>query len=154
MPDLAAMVDDVLRRHGLDAPLLTLEITETAIMEDVVKGIAVLNHLKSLGLMLAIDDFGTGYSSMAYLQQLPIDVLKIDASFIRRMGSRPVDTSIVRAIVGLATAMDVRCLAEGVETEDQRRFLSGLGCAFGQGYLWGRPMPPTEAAAWAAGLGT
>jgi EAL domain-containing protein (putative c-di-GMP-specific phosphodiesterase class I) len=90
---------------------------------------------------------------MAYLQQLPIDVLKIDASFIAGIGSRPVDASIVRAIVGLADAMDVRCLAEGVETEAQRTFLAELGCAFGQGYLWGRPMAPDDARAWAAGLG-
>ena len=153
IPDLVGLVDGVLCRHGLPPELLTLEITETAVMEDVVEGIAVLNRLKSLGLMLAIDDFGTGYSSMAYLQQLPIDVLKIDASFIAGIGSRPVDASIVRAIVGLADAMDVRCLAEGVETEAQRTFLAELGCAFGQGYLWGRPMAPDDARAWAAGLG-
>ena len=104
IPDLVPTVDAVLVRHGLDRSLLTLEITETAIMEDVTEGVAVLNHLKSLGLKLAIDDFGTGYSSMAYLQQLPIDVLKIDRSFISGMGSRPVDASIVRAIVGLADA--------------------------------------------------
>ena len=153
IPDLVPTVDRILVRHGLDRSHLTLEITETAIMEDVTEGVAVLNHLKSLGIKLAIDDFGTGYSSMAYLQQLPIDVLKIDRSFIAGMGSRPVDASIVRAIVGLAEAMDVWCLAEGVETEAQQAFLAELGCAFGQGYLWGRPMSPDDADAWAAALG-
>ncbi len=101
-----------------------------------------------MGVRLAIDDFGTGYSSLTYLKQLPIDVLKIDRSFVDGLGTDPNDTSIVRMILSLASALDLTAIAEGVETEVQLEALREYGCELGQGYLWSPGLPPDELVAW------
>jgi EAL domain-containing protein (putative c-di-GMP-specific phosphodiesterase class I) len=121
-------------------------------MDDINKSISVLEELRTFGVQLSLDDFGTGYSSLSYLRQLPVDTLKIDRSFIVNLGSDQ-NASIVNAIVKLAHALDLYCVAEGVETDGQRAALVDLGCDFGQGYLWSRPLPPPAARDWARSHG-
>ena len=106
-----------------------------------------LNRLKRLGVRLAIDDFGTGYSSLSYLQQFPVDILKIDRSFIESLLRGPNELALVRTIVSLARILGLRTVAEGVEDEKQQRQLATLGCDAAQGFLFGRPMPAREIAA-------
>ena len=145
----AALVEDVtaaLAASGLPAAALTLEITETAMMHAGNATIDRLHALKALGVRLAIDDFGTGYSSLAYLHRLPVDVLKIDKAFVRRLGYGTRDEVLVRAILAITAELELACVAEGVETEAQRDCLRDLGCAYVQGYLYARPVPPDEAA--------
>jgi EAL domain-containing protein (putative c-di-GMP-specific phosphodiesterase class I) len=107
-------------------------------------GFARLEELRALGVRLAIDDFGTGYSSLSYLQQLPIDVLKIDKSFVDTVDDDARGAALVRTILGLAETMSLRCVAEGIETEGQLRALTSLGCAYGQGFLFARPLSGDE----------
>jgi diguanylate cyclase (GGDEF)-like protein/PAS domain S-box-containing protein len=140
LPDLVAQVVDVLERTRLDASQLTLEITETVLMEDVDFSIERLHGLKDLGVRLAVDDFGTGYSSLSYLKQLPVDTLKVDRSFVDGLGTDPHDSSIVAAVVALAEALDLVALAEGVETRLHVAELRSLGCQFAQGYHYARPL--------------
>ncbi|MCU1601600.1 MAG: response regulator receiver modulated diguanylate cyclase/phosphodiesterase with sensor(s) [Frankiales bacterium] len=149
-PELVATVRDALRTTGLPARLLCLEVTESVVMQDVVMSGAVLGQLRELGVRTAVDDFGTGFSSLAYLLSLPVDLLKIDRSFVRALDpeSGPA-VAIVRAIAALADALGLRVLAEGVETVEQLAELDGLGVQHGQGFLWGRPVPAAEAT-WAA----
>ena len=148
----AQLVDTV--QHALDVTglqphHLCLEVTESVIMEDVQISGAVLGRVRELGVRTAVDDFGTGYSSLAYLLSLPVDVLKIDRSFVRHLdvADGPA-VAIVRAITALADALGLGVLAEGVETAAQLALLEVLGVQQGQGYLWGRPVPPQDAA-WA-----
>jgi EAL domain-containing protein (putative c-di-GMP-specific phosphodiesterase class I) len=115
------------------------------VMESGAATTAQLRALKSLGVCLAIDDFGTGFSSLAHLRRFPVDVLKIDGTFVAGLGREPQDASIVAAIVSLAHALDLRTVAEGVETDEQLEILEQLGCDLAQGYLFARPMPPEEA---------
>ncbi len=150
---LAEVVDHVLGASGLDPNLLHLEVTETVVMQDVEASVAVLHNLRDLGVHLCIDDFGTGYSSLSYLRHLPVDTLKVDRSFVAELGTPGGDPSIVRAIVGLTQALGLVCVAEGVETEEQRDVLLGVGCPLGQGYLWSRPLPAADAGAWLAATG-
>ena len=138
---LVTSVSELLRAEGVDTLRLKLEITETAVMDDPKQAIAKLKRLKILGIQIAMDDFGTGYSSLSYLQRLPIDILKIDRSFISTMLENPNNLEIVRAILGLGKILQKRCVAEGVETEAQLQALTELGCDFCQGFLLGRPMP-------------
>jgi EAL domain-containing protein (putative c-di-GMP-specific phosphodiesterase class I) len=128
---------------------LRLELTESAVMEDVEAAISLLRELRGLGIKIAIDDFGTGHSSLSYLSRLPISALKIDQSFVWSLGPAPEDSAIVRAIVSLADTLDIEPCAEGVETEEQRRVLANLGCDLGQGYLFAPPMWPEEFERWA-----
>jgi diguanylate cyclase (GGDEF)-like protein/PAS domain S-box-containing protein len=146
--NLPRFVERILAEGRIFADRLHLEITETAVMEDMVQSVAVLQKLKELGVRLSIDDFGTGYSSLAYLQQLPVDTLKIDRSFVRGLGSAEDDTAIVAAIIAMGRALGMNCIAEGVETRDQSLSLAAMGCQYGQGFLWSRPVSPEEAAAW------
>jgi diguanylate cyclase (GGDEF)-like protein/PAS domain S-box-containing protein len=141
-PDLLAMVVAALETSGLPASALCLEITETALMADAAAGLDVLSSLRALGVQLAIDDFGTGYSSLARLKRFPVDVLKIDRSFVDGLGTDPDDTAIVTAIVGLADALGLTVTAEGVETVEQRDELVRLGCLRAQGFLFARPLSP------------
>jgi diguanylate cyclase (GGDEF)-like protein/PAS domain S-box-containing protein len=147
-PLVAGMVGLVLAETGVDPGSVCLEVTETALMEDPDHAVSVLHDLRALGLHLAMDDFGTGYSSLSYLQRLPVDCIKIDRSFVIKVGDEAEATAIVAAVVHLAEALDLKVIAEGVETSQQRDRLSGLGCEFGQGYLWSRPAPAPDFMAW------
>jgi diguanylate cyclase (GGDEF)-like protein/PAS domain S-box-containing protein len=140
-PRLIEEVGQVLAATGLEAGGLEVEITEGTAMGDADATVRTLEHLKSLGVRLAIDDFGTGYSSLGYLKRFPIDVLKVDRSFVAGLPANPGDAAIVRAVVGLARALGLQAVAEGVETPAQLDELRAIGCDQGQGYLFGRPMP-------------
>lgn len=138
-----ALLDDVrsaLHEAGIAPAQLLLEITESVLMRDSDDAERVLQSLKSLGVTLALDDFGTGYSSLSYLQRFPIDLLKIDRSFVAPMAAATYDPRLVRAIIVLGESLGMRIVAEGIETTRQQEALRALGCAMGQGYLFARPM--------------
>ncbi len=145
-PSLAGEITAALVAAGLDARWLWLEITESLAMNDPDASIATLAALRALGVAVAIDDFGTGYSSLAYLQRLPVDVLKIDQVFINGLGTETEDTSIVTAIITLAHTLGLRVVAEGVETAAQADRLRALDCDLAQGYYFARPRLATDAA--------
>ena len=149
--DLPAQVGAALARVGLPADALELEITESFLMVDLPRSRDRLVHLRDLGVRLAIDDFGTGLSSLAYLKNLPVDVLKIDKSFISGMLGDVTDTLIVRAVVDLAASLGLETVAEGVEDVATLRRLAELGCTHAQGYVISRPMPAAQVAAWCMG---
>jgi diguanylate cyclase (GGDEF)-like protein/PAS domain S-box-containing protein len=130
----------ILSETGFQARYLDLELTEGVLMEDAESTASVLQALKRMGIHLAVDDFGTGYSSLSYLQQFPIDVLKIDKSFVQRITSDPDGSSIVSAIIDMGKNLKQCVIAEGIETEQQRAFLQAHHCAEGQGYLFSRPL--------------
>jgi diguanylate cyclase (GGDEF)-like protein/PAS domain S-box-containing protein len=138
-PDFASGVAQILARTNVDPSTVSLEITETVLMKDAPESLAVLQALKALGVSISIDDFGTGYSSLSYLKRFPVDVLKIDRSFVSGLGQDPDDLAIVQAIVALARSLGMSTVAEGVETQAQLDVLRGLGCTAAQGYLLGRP---------------
>jgi len=144
-PALVDTVAAALACSGLPPQLLCLEITESVVMEDVATSGEVLGRLRALGVRTAVDDFGTGYSSLAYLLSLPVDLLKVDQSFVSALDVGGPGTAIVRAIAALADALGLGVVAEGVETAQQLDVLAGLGIRSGQGYLWGRPVPADEA---------
>ncbi len=141
-----AVIGDVrhaLERSGLDPAALTLEITESVLMSDTEESFDRLRALKDLGVRVSIDDFGTGYSSLSYLRRFPVDVLKVDKSFIDDLSTRDDDTcAFVRAIVQLGHTLRLKTVAEGIEHEEQREALQAIGCDYGQGYLFARPMAP------------
>ncbi|UTH72975.1 EAL domain-containing protein [Chromobacterium sp. IIBBL 290-4] len=137
-------VRSIIAETGFDPCLLELEITEGVLAANVQQTMQVLSELKTLGVSIAIDDFGTGYSSLAYLKQFPIDVLKIDQSFVRDMLEDRSDAAIVAAIVNMAQGLELQLVAEGVERPEQESALLCLGCRVMQGYLYGRPMPAGE----------
>jgi EAL domain-containing protein (putative c-di-GMP-specific phosphodiesterase class I) len=139
-PDLVEEVARTLRETGLAPGCLKLEITEGIIMRDVEATIATLWQLKELGVQLAIDDFGTGHSSLAYLKRLPLDVLKIDRSFVKGLGSDQADTAIVRAIISLAKSLGITVTGEGIETAEQASLLAAWACDRGQGYYYAKPL--------------
>jgi EAL domain-containing protein (putative c-di-GMP-specific phosphodiesterase class I) len=143
--DLALQLEQILKETGVAASSLKLELTESAIVDNTSSMIGLLLQLKSLGLQIAIDDFGTGYSSLSYLHRLPIDSLKIDRSFVSCMTHDSAE--IVRAIVGLAHNLGLDVIAEGVETDEQLQQLRALGCEWGQGYLFSKPVEHHEAEA-------
>ncbi|HZX27031.1 MAG TPA: EAL domain-containing protein, partial [Telluria sp.] len=139
---LDALIGQALARTGLHAPMLELEITESTLMHDTAAATQTLRALKRLGVTLSVDDFGTGYSCLSYLKLFPLDVLKIDRSFVLDVTHSANDAAIVRAIVGLAHSLDLRAVAEGVEDAEQQAFLQECGCDEVQGYHFGRPAPP------------
>lgn len=139
-PSLVADVGMVLSEAGLSPSLLTLELTESVLMQDTELTLATLHNLKALGLRQAIDDFGTGYSSLSYLQRFPIDTLKIDKAFIDGVARGGSDAALARTIVSLAGLLELNTVAEGVEGDDQRAHLLALGCMRAQGYLFARPL--------------
>jgi EAL domain-containing protein (putative c-di-GMP-specific phosphodiesterase class I) len=145
--DVIADVRDALADSGLDPGLLTIEITESMLIDDPEIAVVKLNELRSLGVRIAMDDFGTGYSSLSYLHSFPIDVLKIDRSFIGRMSAGDQALQIVRTIIELARVLNIDVVAEGIETSEQYHLLRQLGCRFGQGYLFARPMPAEQVSA-------
>lgn len=146
-PDLVSNVARALDETGLDPRLLRLEITESVIMEDADATIAILRRLKALGIEIAIDDFGTGYSSLSYLRRFPVDLLKIDRSFIAGLGRSNEDTSITQAVIGLGHALSLTTVAEGIETVGQLLKLSTFDCELGQGSHFAGPLPAREAEA-------
>jgi diguanylate cyclase (GGDEF)-like protein len=143
-PDLVATFGEILRRTGADPASVCLEITETALMEDVDTSTATLSALKELGLTLALDDFGTGYSSLRALQHFPVDVVKIDRSFIAPIEHDPQEAAIVAAVISLSHALGLRTVAEGIETIAQVDRLRALGCDLAQGFYFAKPAPPDE----------
>ena len=151
-PDLAKQIALVLQETGLDACSLKLELTESMIVEDSRAVSSVLSELGALGVQVQIDDFGTGYSSLGYLHRLPIDTLKIDRTFISKMGMSGNGSEIVRTILVLAHDLGMKVIAEGVETLDQLTRLRGLECEYGQGFLFAKPVDKTAAAALIAEL--
>ena len=139
-PDLVADIVRILDETGLDPRNLKLEITESVLIDDAGASLDRMQALKRLGIGLAIDDFGTGYSSLSYLQRFPVDTLKIDRSFVDRLGQDPQATAIVQSIVTLAKTLGLEVIGEGIETPLQESELRLLGCDRGQGYLWSRPV--------------
>ena len=141
-PSLLNDIKEVLVNTGLPPDHLKLEITETALVEDIKETVALVNRMRDYGLQIVIDDFGTGYSSLSYLQRLPIDTLKVDRSFVSRIENKPDgNRNIVEAIISLAHRLDMIVVAEGVETIEQYAILLNMKCQFGQGFLFSRPLP-------------
>ncbi len=144
-PEVAREVAGVLRETGLEPSSLTLEITESVLMDDARSSAAALRGLKALGVEIVVDDFGTGYSSLSYLKRLPVDYLKVDRSFVYGLGWDLQDTGIVSAVIDLAHTLGLKVIAEGVETDEQLARLREMGCSFAQGFLFSKPLP-SEAA--------
>jgi diguanylate cyclase (GGDEF)-like protein/PAS domain S-box-containing protein len=149
--DFIKNVRAALAQSGLESHCLELELTETFLMQDVRGTTTVLEGLKDLGVQIALDDFGTGYSSLSYLQRFPLDTLKIDQSFVRNLATDAHDACIVDAVIGMGKGLQLRIVAEGVETPQQLAFLQDHGCPQGQGYYFGRPMLANELARMIAG---
>jgi diguanylate cyclase (GGDEF)-like protein len=140
--EFVATVRDALQETGLRADSLELELTERSLLHDGQRTLAQFAMLKGLGVRMAIDDFGTGYSALAYLKQLPVDVLKIDQSFVRALATDPADATIVSSIVQMAQALNLGTVGEGVETTEQMQLLASFGCSRMQGFLFGEAMEP------------
>ncbi|MFH0825305.1 MAG: EAL domain-containing protein [Pseudomonadota bacterium] len=143
-PDTIEQVTRLLEANGIEGRRLTLELTESAVMGDPEDAVRILYGLKALGVQIALDDFGTGYSSLYYLKRFPLDKLKIDRSFVEEVTVDADDEAIVRAIIGMAHNLNLKVVAEGVETEEQLEFLRSEQCDEVQGYYHGRPVPPDE----------
>jgi EAL domain-containing protein (putative c-di-GMP-specific phosphodiesterase class I) len=143
-PGILATIEAGIREHNIPPANLVLEITETAVIDDIERSIEVLNDLHTLGVSIAMDDFGTGYSSLNYLKRLPLHQIKIDKSFIDDVGKYPKDDMIIQSIIQLAHNLNLRVVAEGVETYSQHEFLMGLRCQEGQGYFYSPPMRSQE----------
>jgi len=139
--DIVEVVKRILDETGLQAQYLELEITESVMTTDVEKSFALLTQLRALGVKISLDDFGTGYSSLSYLKRFPVDTLKIDQSFVRDIATDQDSGAIVKAIISLGRNLNLTVLAEGIETQDQFRFLLANGCDEGQGYLMSKPIP-------------
>jgi diguanylate cyclase (GGDEF)-like protein/PAS domain S-box-containing protein len=152
LPTSLEMVRQAIRASDVDPSMLSLEITESALMGDIETSARAMRTLRELGVRLAVDDFGTGYSSLAYLKQLPIDSLKIDRSFIAGLPGDPHDRSITEAIITLGNSLGLTIVAEGVETVEQWIALDELGCTVGQGFLWSPPIPASSFAPLITGL--
>ena len=155
-------LEDIVRESGVDPDFVWLEITEGTLLRDPDRTIQTLSRLRSLGMHISIDDFGTGYSSLSYLKQLPVECLKIDRAFVDGLDRNSESAAIVKAVIALADALGLACIAEGVETQRQRQILGDLGCNMAQGFLFGRPLParllgphpPDDLQSWQAGEST
>ena len=143
--DLIERVEAVLNETGIDPWQLKLEITESVVMENAELAAVTLARLRGLGVRLSIDDFGTGYSSLSYLNRFPVDILKIDRSFVSRLDQGDENVEIVKTIVTLAGNLGMQVIAEGVETEDQLQQLRRLKCQYGQGYLFSKALTAADA---------
>ncbi|MGH9881902.1 MAG: putative bifunctional diguanylate cyclase/phosphodiesterase, partial [Pyrinomonadaceae bacterium] len=139
-PDLLDQVKAALKKSGLDPRFLKLEITESVVMENTDAATMMFKQLRALGVQLSIDDFGTGYSSLSYLHRFPLNYLKIDRSFVSRMTEAGDNVEIVKAIVTLAHNLGLQVIAEGIETAEQNKQLRAVGCEYGQGYFFSRPV--------------
>ena len=141
---LVALVRDVVRETGISPSALILEITEGVVMQDIERTIVILKELHAMGIGISIDDFGTGYSSLAYLNRLPLNTLKIDQSFIQNITTSADGREITRAIIALGHNLNLKVLAEGVETNEQLQWLKSSGCVYIQGYYYCRPLPAAQ----------
>jgi EAL domain-containing protein (putative c-di-GMP-specific phosphodiesterase class I) len=141
-PDFFEDVRRTLADSGLDPSSLLLEVTETTVMRDIAAAAEDLQQVKDLGVRIAIDDFGTGYASLSHLQRMPVDVLKVDRSFVAALDQDEQNASLLSAIVGLGRSLSMKVLAEGIETDEQLQAVTEIGCEMGQGYHLGRPNPP------------
>ncbi|MBK5258758.1 MAG: EAL domain-containing protein, partial [Thermoanaerobaculia bacterium] len=139
--DLLSDVRSAIKMCGMSASSLSIEVTESLIMQQPEAALQIMNGLRGLGCRISLDDFGTGYSSLSYLHRFPIDTLKIDASFVRNAARDPKNVEIIRTIISLGKGLGIAVVAEGIETAAERDLLLFLGCEFGQGYLFARPMP-------------
>jgi EAL domain-containing protein (putative c-di-GMP-specific phosphodiesterase class I) len=139
--DFVAQVQRVLLESNTKPSRLKLELTESTVLENVEETISKMREIKALGVSFSMDDFGTGYSSLQYLKRLPLDQIKIDQSFVRDIATDPNDAAIVQTIIAMTEALGLNVIAEGVETEAQRKFLDLHGCHAFQGYLFGKPTP-------------
>jgi EAL domain-containing protein (putative c-di-GMP-specific phosphodiesterase class I) len=147
----ASLPDEVavrLEAHGVAPSQLTLEVTEGTILGNPLRSGEVLAQVRRLGVAVSLDDFGTGHSSLSHVKRLPVDELKIDRSFVAGLASDPTDRAIVETIVRLATSLGLTVVAEGVEDDEVLALLREQGCALAQGYLFSRPLPEPEFAAW------
>ena len=144
-PDFSAKIANALKRSGLAPDRLELEITESWVISDLRGAAGKLQQLRDRGIGVALDDFGTGYAAFDYLQELPLDTLKIDRSFIQRLDRPAANLSTVRAMTILARQLGLKTVAEGVESEEQVRQLAAMGCDLMQGFLLGRPLKPEAA---------
>ncbi len=149
--DLVSMIKQILLQQGIDQKLINLELTETALLEDLTAARPVLSDLNAFGVGIHIDDFGTGYSSLNYLAQLPVQTLKIDQSFIANLTESETNTRVVQAIIALGRAMELEVVAEGVETDQQYAILRRLECDLVQGFFIAKPMPADEFRRWCEG---
>jgi EAL domain-containing protein (putative c-di-GMP-specific phosphodiesterase class I) len=147
-PTLLEDVTGIIAETGISERLIEFEVTESMMMRDPEEAVKLLRSLKAVGVRLTIDDFGTGYSSLAYLKRLPIDCVKIDASFIRGIPVDASDVAITETVIAMSRGLGLRVVAEGVETRDQMRFLEARGCDEMQGYYFARPMPADQLAAY------
>jgi EAL domain-containing protein (putative c-di-GMP-specific phosphodiesterase class I) len=141
-PGLHAMVSDALSSSGLPGEAISLELTESTLARDATRAGHLLTELRGLGVRLAVDDFGTGYSSLLYLRNFPVQVLKLDRCFVAGLTENVEDAAIIRSTIGLAHALGLEAIAEGVETREQYDTLRTNGCDLMQGYLWSPPLPP------------
>ena len=140
-PNFVNQVKEILEQTGADPNQLGLELTEGMVIDNILDTIEKMEALKKLGIELSIDDFGTGYSSLTYLKKMPLDILKIDQSFVRDIETDSSDAAIVDTIISMATHLDLKVIAEGVETRFELDFLEGKGCPLYQGYLFSKPVP-------------
>ncbi|MEI6332016.1 MAG: EAL domain-containing protein [Pseudanabaena sp. ELA645] len=143
-PNLLTDIDHILAETGLDGKSITLEITESMLLDDINQTIDLLTQIKSRNIQVSIDDFGTGYSSLNYIHRLPADYLKIDRSFVNQMQEASRNYQIVRTIIALSNQIGLAVVAEGIETSEQLKILRDLGCEFGQGYLFSKPLSVAE----------
>jgi EAL domain-containing protein (putative c-di-GMP-specific phosphodiesterase class I) len=143
-PDFVDHVQATLLSNAIDPKLLKLELTESMLLKNVEDVILTMNALQEIGVRFSLDDFGTGYSSLQYLKRLPLNQLKIDQSFVREVAFSQSDNAIVRTIIAMAQILNLEVIAEGVETEEQRKILLENGCNYFQGYLFSKPVPVEE----------
>jgi EAL domain-containing protein (putative c-di-GMP-specific phosphodiesterase class I) len=141
---LRLMLSTCLKEHGLHSSLIAIELTESSVLDEAGIAIKELHKLRDLGIQLQIDDFGTGYSSLSQLQSLNIDVIKIDQSFVRKLGKDYQSETLCETIVSIGRSLDITVVAEGVETAEQLRKLQAMGCDEVQGYLLSKPVPPEQ----------
>jgi EAL domain-containing protein (putative c-di-GMP-specific phosphodiesterase class I) len=147
---LVSFIEKALLESGVSSDSLELEITEGVLLSAHANPDEALAALSRLGVHLAMDDFGTGYSSLSYLRRYPFNVLKIDRSFVNDIATDPADRELINATIAMAHALGLKVVAEGVETEEQLRYLKNLNCDYAQGYLFSKPMPGVELAEWLA----
>ena len=143
-PGILRSISEAIEAAGIEGSRLIVEVTESVMITDAEQAISTLHSIRDMGSAIAMDDFGTGYSSLSYLRRFPFDKIKIDQSFISELGQREDSAAIVRAATGLAKALGMEAVAEGVETEEQLALVAIEGCSEAQGYLISRPMPAPE----------